>query len=222
MYHRRVSDYRQRFLREEQNRHFSNLATINSFAYAIEARDPYTRGHSDRVATYAVWLAEAIRMNKRKIQLLRHCCRLHDVGKIAVPDHILLKPAKLALDERAQIELHPVHGAEILGGLKFIGKGIPIILHHHERFDGKGYPHGLRKERIPVEVRVITIADAFDAMTSDRPYRKALPIAEVVEEFRRCAGSQFDPHLAKIFMRLVEQRSDAVIAAGRHAARRAA
>lgn len=199
---RRVTDYRQKL--QSQEKANSIVATINSLAYAIEARDPYTRGHSERVTTYAVRLGEYVGLSKKKIQLLRYCCRMHDVGKIGVPDSVLLKPGRLTLEERAQIELHPVYGAEILGDLKFIREGIPIILHHHERFDGKGYPYGMKKEKIPVEVRIITIADAFDAMTSDRPYRKALPMAVVMEELRVHSGKQFDPQLLKAFVKIVE------------------
>ncbi len=199
---RRISDYRQRQLILANKN--SNIATINTLAYAIEARDPYTRGHSERVTTYAVWLGAHLALGKKKLQLLRHCCRLHDVGKIRVSDNILLKPGKLTIEERAQIELHPLYGSEILCDLKFIKQGIPIILHHHERFDGKGYPYGLKKDQIPLEVKIITIADAFDAMTTDRPYRKALAMDEVIAEFHRCSGTQFDPHLVKAFLKIVE------------------
>ncbi len=192
---------RKELIRDE--RAGSIIATVNSLAYAIEARDPYTRGHSERVTKYALRLAEFVGLDKKKTQLLRYCCRLHDVGKIGVPDKVLLKNGPLTFDERAQIELHPVYGAEILGDLKFISAGVPIILHHHERFDGKGYPYGLKKEKIPIEVRIITIADSFDAMTSDRPYRKALVLSAVIEEIKKCAGTQFDPMLTKAFLKIV-------------------
>lgn len=208
---RRVSDFRAKFFKEEKNSRLTNAATINSFAFAIEARDPYTRGHSERVATYAVWLAEAFGIGKKKTELLRQCCRLHDVGKIGVPDNVLLKPSKLTLEERAKIQLHPVYGAEILGNLKFIEKGMPIILHHHERHDGKGYPYGLKKDRIPLEVKIISIADAFDAMTSDRPYRKAMPLSAVVEEFKRNSGTQFDPRVVKGLLKLMESKNQTVV-----------
>jgi putative nucleotidyltransferase with HDIG domain len=204
-HHRRIEDIRRKFLEEEKvTAERSNLATINALAYAIEARDPYTRGHSERVASYAVWMANTLGLDRKRVQILRHCCRLHDVGKIGVADHILLKPGRLTMEERAKIELHPVYGAEILEGLKFIKAGIPIILHHHERHDGMGYPYGLKKDKIPVEVKIITIADAFDAMTSDRPYRKALPMDEVVREFRQNAGGQFDPRMARLFLGMLE------------------
>ncbi len=204
MLHRRVSDYRKMFFIKKNSLENSYLATINSLAYAIEARDIYTRGHSERVATYAVWLGEKMGLTRSRIRMIQHSCRLHDVGKIGIPDKILLKPARLTLEERAQIELHPVYGVEILGDLKFIMKGLPLILHHHERYDGKGYPYGLRKNAIPLDVRIVTVADAFDAMTSDRPYRKAMAIEEVIAEFKRCSGSQFDPAIVKVLLKLID------------------
>lgn len=179
---------------------------VNALAGAIEARDPYTRGHSERVATYAVWLAEKAGLNIRKVRLLRHCCRLHDLGKIRIPDVVLLKPGRLTLEERAQIEQHPMYGSEMLSGLRCLRAGLPIILHHHERYDGHGYPYGLKRDEIPVEVRVITIADAFDAMTSDRPYRKALPMDAVILELNNHSGKQFDPHLVSVFLRIIEDK----------------
>ncbi len=204
MLQRRVSDYRQMYLRERNTLENSYLATINSLAYAIESRDAYTRGHSERVAMYSVWLGEKLGLTKRRLRMMQHCCRLHDVGKIGIPDRILLKPGRLTLEERAQVEFHPVYGVEILAGLKFIVKGLPQILHHHERYDGKGYPYGLKKDRIPLDVRIISVADAFDAMTSDRPYRKALKTPEVIAEFKRNSGTQFDPLIVKLLIKLID------------------
>ncbi len=203
----RVSQYQQKYLHSMADLEDANVATINCLAFAIEARDPLTRGHSERVATYAVRLAEALKLDKKRIQLLRHCCRLHDVGKIGVSDTILLKPGKLTLDERGQIEMHPVFGTEILSNLSFISKGLPIILHHHERYDGRGYPHGLKRDKIPLEVKIITIADAFDAMTSNRPYRSALSMPEVLRELKVNSGTQFDPKIMKVFLKIVENAS---------------
>ncbi len=203
MLQRRISDYRKMYLKEHHTLQNSYLTAINALAFAIEARDNYTRGHSERVAMYAVWLGERLGFGRKRLRLMQHCCRLHDVGKIGVPDKILLKPGRLTLEERAQVEFHPVYGAEILGDLKFISKGLPQILHHHERYDGKGYPYGLKKDRIPLDVRVISVADAFDAMTSDRPYRKALTTEEVIAEFKRNSGTQFDPRIAKLLIKLI-------------------
>ena len=204
--HRRIEDIRRKFLDEEKIAvERSNLATINALVYAIEARDPYTRGHSERVAAYAVWMANEVGLSSKRVQMLRNCCRLHDVGKIGIADSILLKPGPLTMEERAKIQLHPVYGAEILGGLKFIKRGIPIILHHHERHDGMGYPYGLKKDNLALEVKIITIVDSFDAMTSDRPYRRALSMDKVVREFKENAGTQFDPKLVKLFLKMLGQ-----------------
>lgn len=199
------------FFKERNTLENSYLATINSLAYAIEARDNYTRGHSERVATYAVWLGERVGLSRQRIRLMQHCARLHDVGKIGIPDRILLKSGQLTLEERAQIELHPVYGIEILGDLKFINKGLSQILNHHERYDGKGYPYGLKKDQIPFEVRILTIVDAFDAMTTDRPYRKAMPLHDVIAEFKSCSGGQFDPRLVKIFIELIQSANPRII-----------
>lgn len=203
MIQRRVTDYKKKFLYQKHTLESSYIATINAFAYAIEARDPNTRGHSERVATYAAWLGEYINLGSKRLKTMQYGCRLHDVGKIGVPDKILLKPGSLTMEERAQIELHPVYGAEILGDLKFINKGLLLILHHHERYDGKGYPYGLKKGAIPIEARIAAIADAFDAMTSNRLYRPALTIDHVIEEFKKNSGTQFDPELVKAFLKLL-------------------
>ncbi len=204
---RRITDYKRKILKGEHAVHDSHLATIDVLAYAIEARDPYTRGHSERVANYAAYFGEQVGLSSKKNFILRQCCRLHDVGKIAISDHILQKTGGLSIEEKAKIDLHPVYGAHILEGLDFIASGLPIILHHHERHDGKGYPHGLKKEQIPLEVKIITIVDAFDAMTSDRPYRKAMPMAEVIRELKENAGTQFDPKLIKIFLKIIEEKN---------------
>ncbi len=206
---RRIADYKRKILKGEHAVHDSHLATINVLAYAIEARDPYTRGHSERVANYAGFLGKKVGLSSRRNFMLRQCCRLHDVGKIAVADYILQKPGSLTIEEKAKIDLHPVYGAHILEGLDFIASGMPVILHHHERHDGKGYPYGLKKNQIPFEVKIITIMDAFDAMTSDRPYRKAMSMSEVIRELRENSGTQFDPKLTKIFLKILEENNAA-------------
>ncbi len=201
----RITDYKRKILRGENAVHDSHMATINVLAYAIEARDPYTRGHSERVANYASYLGKKMGFSTKQIFMLRQCCRLHDVGKIAVSDYILQKPGPLTLEEKAKIDLHPVYGAHMLEGLDFIAEGLPIILHHHERRDGKGYPYGIKGARLSPEIKIITIVDAFDAMTSDRPYRKAMPITDVIRELKENAGTQFDPKLVKIFLKILEE-----------------
>ena len=205
---RRVTDYKRRLMQGENAVRDSHMATINVLAYAIEARDSYTRGHSERVANYAGYFGKRLGLSGKKIFMLRQCCRLHDVGKIAVADHILQKPGPLTLEEKAKIDLHPVYGAHMLEGLDFIAGGLPIILHHHERYDGKGYPYGLKGSRLTLEIKIIAIVDAFDAMTSDRPYRKAMPMADVIRELKENAGTQFDPKLIKFFLQILEETRD--------------
>lgn len=200
-----MKDYREKFRNELKAFEASKMETVEALAQTVEARDPCTRGHSERVASYAVTLASEIKMDRKKIQLLRHCCRLHDIGKIAVTDRILTKPGKLTMDERAEIQMHSIYGKEILEGLQFMKQGLPIILHHHERYDGKGYPYGLKRDAISLEVRILSIADAYDAMSSVRPYRQPLSRAQVIEELKRNSGTQFDPHLAKVFLHLIDR-----------------
>jgi HD-GYP domain-containing protein (c-di-GMP phosphodiesterase class II) len=130
---------------------------------------------------------------------------VHDIGKISIPDYILNKPGRLTPDERAVIELHPVKGAEVLEPLEFLKPAIPIVRHHHERYDGTGYPDGLEKERIPLMSRILACADAFDAMTSQRPYRRRrLTIREALEEIKNNSGSQFDPKISHLFIRVIQ------------------
>ena len=201
---RRIADYKRKIM-ETDGGEAQQLAVVNALAYAIEARDQYTRGHSERVANYAAYFAQKLGLDQKSIRLLKQCSRLHDVGKIGISDLILLKPGALTVEEKAKIDLHPVYGAEILDGLEFIEKGMPVILHHHERYDGKGYPYGLKKDQISLDVKIISIVDAFDAMTTDRPYRKALPMNKVIEELCSNAGTQFDPKLVKVFLKLIEK-----------------
>jgi len=201
---RRLSDFKRTLKSQENLRRSSEMATINALAYAIEARDPYTRGHSERVAAYSVWVGQSLGLSQKRLSVLRFCCKLHDIGKICISDNILLKRGKLTLAQRAQIEQHPLYGAEILGDLEPVRPGLSVILQHHERYDGKGYPYGLKKEETSIEARVVALTDAFDAMTSARPYRAALPLHRVVDEIKENSGSQFDPRIAKLFLRLVE------------------
>jgi len=175
--------------------------TIKAISNSIEARDPYTKGHSERVARFAKAIAEELNWDKKEIDLIDWGGMLHDVGKIGLPDSILNKPGKLTDDEYNHIKLHPLVGAQIIKGISFLESVTPYILEHHERFDGKGYPMGVAGENISIKGRLLAIADAFDAMTSDRPYRKALTPEDAFKEISRNRGTQFDPEIARAFER---------------------
>jgi putative nucleotidyltransferase with HDIG domain len=169
---------------------------------AIEARDPYTRGHSARVTALAEALARALGWSEERLASLRIGGPLHDIGKLTVSDEVLRKEGRLDSLELEQIREHPRAGARILLRLAALREAIPYVLYHHERWDGNGYPSGKAGAEIPLEARVLAIADAFDAMTSDRPYRRALTHDQAVAEVERCAGTQFDPEIARVFLEL--------------------
>ncbi|MBI4436203.1 MAG: GAF domain-containing protein [Candidatus Omnitrophica bacterium] len=183
----------------------SYFDTINAFVMAMEARHPYTRGHAERVTRYALEAGRKVNLPEKDLAAIRYGAKLHDIGKIAVPDHILDKPGKLTVAERAQIELHPSRGAEMLEPLHFLHHGLCVIRNHHERYDGKGYPDGLAGEETPLMARVVSVADAFDAMTTDRSYRKALTVPDAMIEIKRQTGTQFDPLVAEAFLELLNQ-----------------
>lgn len=177
--------------------------TIYAFAEAIGARDQYTMGHSEKVAEYARLTAEALGLDEKEVDLAYICGIVHDVGKIGVPENILNKPGSLTTDEFKQITSHPEKGATILSHISWLEDVVPVVLAHHERYDGRGYPQGLRGEEIPLLSRILAVADAFDAMTSDRSYRKALPVPVAINELKRNAGGQFDPRVVEAFMRIL-------------------
>ena len=188
--------------------HTSYFNTMHALVLAIEARDPYTRGHTERVTRYALEVGRALQIPQRELEVLRYAGEVHDLGKISIPDSILNKPGKLSPPERAMIELHPGKGAEMLEPLEFLKPAIPIVRHHHERYDGTGYPDGLDKEKIPIMSRILACADAFDAMTSDRPYRRSkLTIGEALAEIKNNAGSQFDPQIACLFIKTIRTQN---------------
>jgi len=173
--------------------------TIKAVTNSIEARDPYTKGHSERVARFAKAIAEELNWDKNEIELIDWGGILHDVGKIGVYDSILNKQGKLTDSEYDDIKLHPLIGAQIVEGISFLESIIPYILEHHERFDGKGYPRGVAGENISIKGRLLAVADTFDAMTSDRPYRKALESEDALKEILKNRGTQFDSEVVRAF-----------------------
>lgn len=187
------------------------LDSIETLRFTVEAKDPYTRGHSDRVAEYSVLIGEALGFNADDLKILRIGGLFHDIGKIGVPDSILLKESKLTDDEYSQIKNHPSIGAHILHNATAFQSIIPIVKHHHERFDGNGYPSKLKGTDIPFFARIAAVADTFDAMTSKRTYRNALPLDVVKEEIARCSGSQFDPEIAKVFLNILNNSYDRIL-----------
>ncbi len=175
--------------------------TLNSLALTIDAKDKYTHGHSLKVSKYSEIIAKRLGLNEKITMTIVEGALIHDIGKIGIPDGILLKPGKLTDYEYRIIKTHPVIGKNILEPLKKnFGKIIDITYHHHERYDGKGYPEGLKGEEIPLEVRIVAVADCFDAMTSDRAYRKGMSIEEGIKELIKNKGSQFDPLIVDCFI----------------------
>jgi HD-GYP domain-containing protein (c-di-GMP phosphodiesterase class II) len=169
------------------------------FARAIEARDPYSSGHAARVTALAEVAAARLGLDEEQIDALRIGAALHDIGKLAVPDTVLRKAGPLSDADLDHVRAHPEEGARMLGLIGTLRAAVPCVLHHHERWDGHGYPTGSSGEAIPIEARVLAVADAFDAMTSDRPYRPALTQGQAIAELERCAGTQFDPEVVAVF-----------------------
>lgn len=178
------------------------MGLLHALVNSIDAKDPYTCGHSERVAYYSRALAAAAGLDPRESDRVYLAGLLHDVGKIGVPDAILSKPGKLTVEEFTAMKKHPEIGARILGRVRQIADLVPGVLYHHERVDGRGYPRRMAGRDIPLLGRIICLADCFDAMTTSRTYRKALPLPVAVAEIRRCSGTQFDPELAELFLGL--------------------
>jgi putative nucleotidyltransferase with HDIG domain len=198
---------------EKSSREISTLndSLLKTLAEVVDLRDPYVLGHSEQVTRYATLLAQNVGLDKRQVENIRKAALLHDIGKLGIPEHILLKPARLSEDEYRIVKEHVVLGAEILETTDSLKELIPIVRHHHERIDGKGYPDGLAGELIPLGARIVALADAVEAMASDRPYRCALPLDQVIIELQKNSGSQFDPKLVKVFSELAVSYGDALI-----------
>ena len=178
------------------------LSTIRALAEAVDAKDAYTRGHSDKVSAYAVAIARHMQLDSETVQNIRDSGYLHDIGKIGTPDAVLLKKGVLTFEEMSTMKLHPDTSHKILEQARIPAEVKDIIRHHHERFDGGGYPDGLAGEEIPLGSRILSVADAFDAMTSERPYRLPFSQAEAIAELKRCVGDQFDPEVVEAFLGL--------------------
>lgn len=181
--------------------------SIVSLAAAIDARDHYTLGHSERVSKIAIGLARALKLPSDAVEKTKLSSMLHDIGKIGVPDEILLKPGKLTKKEWRVIKKHPVYAVTILKHLPRLKHIVPIVYHEHERYDGKGYVKGLKGKQIPIESRIIAVADAYEAMTSNRPYRKAMRKKDAIKEIRKHRGTQFDPCVVTVFLKIMDKRN---------------
>ena len=178
------------------------IDTISSFVNALESKDVYLKGHSARVSLYAGEIAKTMGLSRSQIAIARRVGILHDLGKIVVLDSILQKPSRLTPEEFALMKGHPLNAARILKPLRFLSEEAEAIKRHHERYDGKGYPDGLKGEQIPLPARIVTVADSLDAMTSNRPYRSAMPLDTAMAEIRQHSGAQFDPAVTEAFARV--------------------
>lgn len=182
------------------------MRTVRCLVEAIDARDHYTRSHSDKVERYAIIMAEELGLSLKEKEAIRQACELHDVGKIGIDDRILTKPGPLDDKEWEQIKLHAVKGAQILEPLTFLGDVVSIVRQHHERYDGKGYPEGLKAKEIILGARIVSLADAYDVMTSLRAYRTVVfSKEEAIEEIKRNSGIQFDPEMVAVFLKVVDK-----------------
>jgi putative two-component system response regulator len=185
----------------------SNMMTlIDTLATTLEARDPYTHGHSHRVGEYSCWIAEELNYTAQESEILRHGGILHDIGKIAVREEVLNKPGRLTAEEYEHIKIHPTVGYNILKQISDLEPLLPIVLSHHERIDGKGYPAAMPGEQIPLNARIAAIADTFDALTSNRPYRDGMPIDKAIAILESVKGTQLDAELVDIFVKKVRER----------------
>jgi len=177
------------------------LMTIEALAAAVEARDPYTHGHTQRVGEYAVILSQALGCDESEIAALKRASVLHDIGKIGIEDHILRKQARLEPEEQIRMQKHPIIGVDMLKGIDFLDPVLPLIRHHHERWDGNGYPDQVREDEIPLGARILAVADALDAMTSDRPYRAARTFEYAKAEILKGSATHFDPEVVTAFIK---------------------
>lgn len=186
----------------------SHLDSVMALVAALEAKDPHTERHSTQVAIYAEHLATAAGIGSAEVEVLVIAALLHDIGKIAIPDAILLKPGRLTPNEFEIIKLHPARGVEILRRMGFLERELPLVLHHHEWYNGSGYPAGLAGKAIPSGARILQVADSIDAMLSPRTYKKAISVEEAIAELHRWRGIQFDPGIAAAAVAMLERQPE--------------
>ncbi len=203
---KRVEELTKNLTRLYENLRTTYMRTIKALAQTIDARDHYTHSHSENVSIYAVKIAEAMELPTQDTEMIRQACELHDIGKIGIADQILSKETPLSSQEMDLIKLHPLKGSQILEPLDFLGKTVVLVCEHHENYDGTGYPYGHRDEQIPLGARIIRVADAYDAMTSARAYRK-IPLSkeEAMAEIKKNSGKQFDPKVVQAFLKVVNE-----------------
>ncbi len=181
------------------------ISTISALAAALEARDPHTSGHAERVSRHAVRVGQEMGLDRERVDLLEYVAILHDIGKIGIPDHILQKPGAFTESEWALMKRHSCIGAGILQRIKQLETGSEWVRHHHERYDGRGYPDGLSGEGIALEARILAAVDSLDAMMSERPYKKAMTVGQARREIIRCSGTQFDPRVVEALLRIIDE-----------------
>ncbi|MCK4809374.1 MAG: response regulator [Candidatus Omnitrophica bacterium] len=186
------------------------IGAVKALTLAIDAKDRYTKTHSEHVTEYAVAIGKEMGFTKDEIEELEQACQLHDLGKIGVHDYILTKPGSLTLEEWEEIKLHSLKSAEILRSLSFLSGVIELVEQHHERYDGKGYPYGIKGEDIKLGARIISVADSFDAMITDRPYRKAFSKDKAIEEIKTGSGTQFDSKVVEAFLKVLEEHAEII------------
>ncbi|MBU1045180.1 MAG: HD-GYP domain-containing protein [Candidatus Omnitrophica bacterium] len=190
------------------------MRTINSLVSAIDFKDKQTRNHSDNVRHYATAIAQEMGLSQAQIGTIKEACQVHDLGKIGVHDNILTKPGKLTESEFKEMKLHSLAGAVILKPFHFLDKVVLIVRQHHERYDGLGYPDGIKGDKIDIGARIMSVADSFDAMTSKRPYREPVSKEEALAELEAFSGTQFDPKVVEVFVKLMKVNDDLFKKAG--------
>ncbi|MFH0947607.1 MAG: HD domain-containing phosphohydrolase [Elusimicrobiota bacterium] len=182
--------------------------TMQTLARAIDAKDAYTKEHADRAGYYAKLVSEELHLPKSMVKYIEYAAMMHDIGKIGIKEEILLKTSKLTNEEMVEIRKHPTIGEKIIAPIEFLAPIAPLILYHHEWFNGMGYSEGLVGEEIPIGARIVAVIDSYDAMTSNRPYRKALHMDVAIEELKKGSGTQFDPKIVNVFLRVLEKEKN--------------